>query len=167
MNELQQLGHDRLSTFGIGGEHQKNEWQSIFRQLVALNLLTIDNSEYGSVKITPQGGVFLKQKETLRFRKWVRAAKSKSKSSSRMPVAFDSEEDEALFEALRAKRLELAREQNVASFVIFHDRVLREIASKKPTSWKEFGKIAGVGQAKLERYWDEFTAVVIAHLEKL
>jgi superfamily II DNA helicase RecQ len=44
--------------------------------------------------------------------------------------------------------------------------VLREIASKKPTSWKEFGKINGVGQAKLERYWDEFTGVVIAHLEK-
>ena len=88
----------------------------------------------------------------------------KERRLGRVPVVFDDAGDEELFQALRAKRLELAREQNVAPFVIFHDRVLREMAVRKPTSWKEFGKIDGVGQAKLERYWDEFTAVVLTHL---
>jgi ATP-dependent DNA helicase RecQ len=161
---MQQLGHDQLSTFGIGREHEKNEWQSIFRQLVAINLLAVDTSEFGSVKITPQGHSFLKQRETLRLRKWAKAAKAKERGSKRAPISLDEESDEELFQALRAKRLELAREQNVAPFVIFHDRVLRETAIRKPTSWNEFAKIDGVGQAKLERYWDEFTEVVLAFL---
>jgi ATP-dependent DNA helicase RecQ len=161
---MQQLGHDRLSTFGIGREHEKSEWQSIFRQLVAINLLAVDSSEFGSVKITLQGNLFLKQRETLRLRKWERAVKAKERRSSRASVTFDEQGDGDLFQALRAKRLELAREQNVAPFVIFHDRVLKEMAVKKPTSWKEFGEINGVGQAKLERYWDEFTGVVLTHL---
>ena len=161
---MQQFGHDRLSTFGIGREHDKSEWQSIFRQLVAINLLTVDTSEFGSVKITPQGNLFLKQRETLRLRKGERAVKVKERRSNRATVVFDEEGDDVLFQALRAKRLELAREQDVAPFVIFHDRVLREMAIKKPTSWNEFGKINGVGQAKLERYWDEFTEVILAHL---
>jgi len=163
---MQQFGHDKLSTFGIGRENEKSEWQSIFRQLVAANLLAIDTSEYGSVKITSQGNLFLKQRETLRLRKWARAAKSKSKErkSSRAPVAFEEKSDDELFQALRAKRLELAREQNVAPFVIFHDRVLREMAIGKPTSLSAFSQISGVGQAKLERYGDLFIEVIRGHL---
>ena len=56
---MQRFGHDKISTFGIGAEHEKSEWQSIFRQLVALNLLTVDG-EFGGLKITQQGQAFLK-----------------------------------------------------------------------------------------------------------
>ncbi len=161
---MQRLGHDQLSTFGIGREHEKSEWQSIFRQLVAANLLTVDTSEFGSVKITSQGNLFLKQRETLRLRKWTRPAKSKERKSTRAPIAFEEKGDDELFQALRAKRLELAREQNVAPFVIFHDRVLREMAIGKPTSLSAFSQISGVGQAKLERYGDVFIEVMRGHL---
>jgi ATP-dependent DNA helicase RecQ len=165
-DRMQQFGHDKLSTFGIGREYAKSEWQGIFRQLVALSLLSVDTAEFGSLKITALGGTFLKQKDTLRLRKWVRPAKSRDRSARKPPVVFGDATDDELFQALRAKRLELAREQDVAPFVIFHDRVLKEMAIQKPKTWKEFGAIPGIGQAKQERYWDEFTGVVVAHLEK-
>ena len=161
---MKRFGHDQISTFGIGREFEKKEWQSIFRQLVALNLLAVDNSEYGGVKITLQGQAFLKHKETLRLRKWSRPAKIKSGSLSRAPLNFDSEDDEKLFDALRVARLELAREQNVPPYVIFHDKTLREIALQKPVSRPAFSVISGVGQSKLERYGDAFLEVIRSHL---
>ncbi len=161
---MKRFGHDQISTFGIGREFEKKEWQSIFRQLVALNLLAVDNTEYGGMKITLQGQAFLKHKETLRLRKWSRPAKIKSGSLSRAPLTFDSEDDEKLFNALRVARLELAREQNVPPYVIFHDKTLREIALQKPVSRPAFSVISGVGQSKLERYGDAFLEVIRSHL---
>jgi ATP-dependent DNA helicase UvrD/PcrA len=57
-----------------------------------------------------------------------------------------------LGERLRAWRLERARSDGVPPYVVFHDRVLHEIADARPASLAELGAIAGVGPAKLERY---------------
>jgi ATP-dependent DNA helicase RecQ len=170
---MKRFGHDQTSTFGIGKEFDKREWQSIFRQLVALNLLAVDNSEFGGMKITLQGQAFLKQKETLRLRKWSRPVKMKTSGSSRGSgtstasrplMTFESQDDEKLFDALRVARLELARDQNVPPYVIFHDRTLREIALLKPVSRESFSVISGVGQTKLERYGDVFLQVIRDHV---
>jgi ATP-dependent DNA helicase RecQ len=159
---LRSWGHDKISTFGIGAEHSAKEWQSIFRQLVALNLLTTDGSEYQSLKITPQGLAFLKQKETLRLRKFTGKTKITG-SGSKAPVTFDHEADRDLFAALKAARLELAREQNVPPYVIFHDKTLRELAIHKPASRFALSNISGVGETKIERYGDVFLHVIARH----
>jgi ATP-dependent DNA helicase RecQ len=160
---IRRFGHDKISTFGIGAEHSKSEWQSIFRQLVALNLLTIDGSEFGGFKITAQGLAFLKQKETLRLRKFTGKAKIVGSSQARAPLTFENEQDRELFEALRAARLELAREQNVPPYVIFHDKTLRELAIQKPNSRFALSGISGVGESKMERYGDIFLTVISQH----
>ena len=77
--------------------------------------------------------------------------------------AFADARDEELFQALRARRLALAKEQGVPPYVIFHDRTLVEIARHKPRRLHEMGRISGVGQVKLDRYGAEFLAVVAAH----
>ena len=63
-------------------------------------------------------------------------------------------------ERLRAWRLERAKADGVPPYVVFHDRVLHEIADTHPTSVGELAQIAGVGPAKLERYADELLAVI-------
>jgi DNA helicase-2/ATP-dependent DNA helicase PcrA len=63
-------------------------------------------------------------------------------------------------ERLRAWRLERAKADGVPPYVVFHDRVLHEIADTRPTSVGELAQIAGVGPAKLERYADELLAVI-------
>jgi ATP-dependent DNA helicase RecQ len=157
--------HDKISTFGIGTEHTAKEWQSIFRQLVALNLLTVDNSEFGGLKITPQGQAFLKNKETLRLRKFTGKPKAAYSGQAKTAVTFDNEMDRDLFAALKVARLELAREQNVPPYVIFHDRTLRELAIQKPNSLFALSSISGVGEKKMERYGDIFLQVIARHLD--
>ena len=71
--------------------------------------------------------------------------------------------DNPLFEALRERRRELAKEAGVPPYVIFHDSVLRAMALARPRSLPELGRIAGVGTAKLERYGEAFLEVLRAH----
>ena len=66
----------------------------------------------------------------------------------------------ALWDALRAKRRDLAAEQNVPPYVIFHDATLIEIAHRKPQDLDEFLTIPGIGERKLARYGDEFLEVL-------
>jgi ATP-dependent DNA helicase RecQ len=160
---MERFGHDKISTFGIGTEHEKNEWQSIFRQLVALNLLTVDGSDYGGLKMTPQGIEFLKQRETLQLRKFAGKAKVSVPKANRAPITFEDEGDDGLFAELKATRLELAREQNVPPYVIFHDRTLRELVLHKPGSLHEMAGISGIGQTKIERYGEVFLDVISRH----
>jgi ATP-dependent DNA helicase RecQ len=160
---MTRLGHDKISTFGIGAEYEKNEWQSIFRQLVALNLLTADGSDYGGLKMTHQGAAFLKQREVLRLRKFTGKAKVTAPRLSRTPMAFDDEGDARLFAEMKATRLELAAGQNVPPYVIFHDRTLRELVLQKPTSLHAMSGITGIGQTKIERYGEVFLDVISRH----
>jgi ATP-dependent DNA helicase RecQ len=120
----------------------------------------MDGSEFGGFKITPQGLAFLKQKETLRLRKFTGKAKIVGSSQARAPLTFENEQDRELFDALRAARLELAREQNVPPYVIFHDKTLRELAVQKPNSRFALSGISGVGESKMERYGDIFLTII-------
>ena len=158
---MQRLGHDKTSTFGIGSELVVSEWQSVFRQLVALNLLNVDAN--GGLVITPQGNTFLKQKETLRLRKFSGKAKVPMASKSKAAVIFTDDEDRELFAALKAARLELAREQDVPPYVIFHDKTLREFVVQKPNSLFALSKISGVGEKKMEAYGPIFLKVISGH----
>jgi ATP-dependent DNA helicase RecQ len=156
------LGHDKLSTFGIGNEYGRKEWQSVMRQLVAANLMAVDNADFGAVKITARGHAFLKNRETLQLRIFTKGAKSSSRER-KTTLVFDGEADSGLYEKLKALRLELAREQNVPAYVIFHDRVLHEISARKPKSLFELSQISGIGARKLEAYGNAVLEVVVAH----
>ena len=107
---MQRFGHDRLGVFGVGTEFSKSEWQSIFRQLVAANLLAVDIAEHGGLKFTAQGHAFLKAKQTLRLRKAqaVKAKKQKvAPTITMVPIAEDF--DPRLFAALKTLRMEIAK----------------------------------------------------------
>ena len=71
--------------------------------------------------------------------------------------------DNDLFQALRQKRTEIARLQNVPPYVIFHDKTLIELAAVRPASRAEMAGVPGVGEAKLDRYGPAFLAVIAEH----
>jgi ATP-dependent DNA helicase RecQ len=162
---MTRFGHDQISTFGIGKELGRAEWQSIYRQLVAMHLLTPDG-EFGGLRITPQGLAFLKGKEPLQLRRHVHRQKSKRRDRQRTGATvteFEGTPDDALFAAMKAKRLELARAQNVPPYVIFHDRVLIELAARKPANLAAMSQVSGIGQSKLDHYGKIFLAVISNH----
>jgi ATP-dependent DNA helicase RecQ len=89
------------------------------------------------------------------MRRDVRPAKSGTAKIKRTRTAHEPVEgmdNDPLWPALKAKRVELAREQNVPAFVIFHDSTLLEIFQRRPGSLTELGQISGIGKAKLEKY---------------
>jgi ATP-dependent DNA helicase RecQ len=64
--------------------------------------------------------------------------------------------DEALFQALRALRKALADGEGVPAYIVFSDKVLREMAARRPSTPGELLGVPGVGPAKLERYGEAF-----------
>jgi len=154
---IRQFGHDNLSVFNIGADVSKPEWQSIFRQLVAANLVAVDVQEHGGLRLTPQGQAFLKEKQTLRLRRYEGTKKRAHASLQKAAEEFYANEGDAgLFAALKALRMELAKAQNVPPYVIFHDKTLREMAIFKPDSMGALMDISGMGERKAERYGRAF-----------
>ena len=161
--KVEQFRHQQLSTFGIGKEFTQQQWSSVYRQLVATGLLNVDMEAYGGLKLTEAARPVLRGEQEVWLRRDVapvkrgRATKTE-RDARRQPFAGANEDP--LWQALKAKRLELAREQGVPPYVIFHDSTLLEILKLRPANLAELGKISGVGQAKLARYGDAFLRVV-------
>lgn len=158
---MRQLGHHRLSTFGIGRELDAGQWRSVFRQLVARNLLTVDVEGYGSLRLTEEARPVLRGETRLYLR---RDHKPERKRAGRQQVSrFVSSADERLWEALRRKRKELADEQGVPPYVIFHDATLMEMVEQRPGTLAQFARLSGVGERKLDLYGEEFLEVIREH----
>jgi len=162
--QIQRFHHDTVSTFGIGQEFTASQWRSIYRQLIAANLLTVDIQGYGSLQLTEKAQPILRGEQTIAFRKDAEKPKKKGKSTASAGEKPDLPHD-TLWQALKNKRLELAKTQSVPPYVIFHDSSLLEIHQKKPRTLDAFALISGVGQSKLQRYGEAFIRVVCEHGE--
>ncbi|GAA5071355.1 DNA helicase RecQ [Lysobacter panacisoli] len=161
-DKVQQWGHDRLSTWGIGSDLDAQQWRGVFRQLVASGLLEADVEHHGALRLTVASGPVLRGERELRFRheapKPARGRKSRGTASASLP---DLDPDSQIrFDALREWRSTTAREQNVPAYVIFHDSTLRAIAQAAPEDLDELGRIPGIGASKLDRYGE----AVLQHL---
>ena len=161
--KVEQFNHQQLSVFGIGKELAQQQWSSVYRQLVAAGFINVDIEGYGGLKLTEAARPVLKGEQEVWLRRDAEPAKrksSKAERGSRLREAFAGANEDPLWLALKAKRTELAREQGVPPYVIFHDSTLLEILNRKPHTLDEMGQISGVGQAKLAKYGDAFLQVV-------
>ncbi len=158
-----QNGHDKVSTYGIGREHDSRTWRAILRQLIALRLIDVDLTGHGGLSISEAGRRFLREKPPLMLRVPAKPQAARDKSVRNQASAALPEADRALFQALRDKRTEIARAQNVPPYVIFHDKTLIELAAARPGSRSQMAKVPGVGEAKLDRYGAAFLAVIAEH----
>jgi ATP-dependent DNA helicase RecQ len=158
---ISKFGHQQLSTYGIGVEHTAQQWSSVFRQLIAGGFLEADIEAYGGLRLTETARPVLKGEQPVSLRRDAEPGKRKSargEGKSRVPFAGAGED--SLWLALKAKRMELAREQGVPPYVIFHDSTLLEMRDQRPGSLIEMARISGVGQGKLTRYGDDFLSVI-------
>ena len=158
---IPQFGHDNLPVYGIGKDTSKNDWQSIFRQLVAGNLLEVDTAEHGGIRLSARGLQFLKQKESIRLSRPEQRTKIAAKTRElRDAIQLEGQGDNDLLTALKALRMSLAKAQNLPPYVIFHDKTLREMAIRKPSTRDQLLAISGVGEQKIERYGHAFLAAI-------
>jgi ATP-dependent DNA helicase RecQ len=153
--------HDQLSTFGIGTDLNKTVWRSLYRQLIARAYLQVDIDGYGGIRLTEKCRGILKGQKSIYFRESVKTRKSAASSKRTKLITLElKDHDLPLFDALKALRTELASQQNVPPYVVFHDRTLIAMAKNRPTDTSEMELISGVGVKKLERYGDDFLNVI-------
>ena len=162
---VRSLGHDRLTTFGIGKELDERQWRSVFRQLVAAGLLATDEEGYGVLRLTPASRAVLRGEAAIQLRRPTeRVERRRSKKSPRSDASRQSLDiaphETHLWNELRSTRARLAREQSVPAYVIFHDATLLQMLRERPQTSDEFSAISGVGAAKLARYGEAFLQVL-------
>ncbi len=156
--KIRKWKHQALSTYGIGREHGRPEWQAIGRELIRLGYLRQTSEKFSVLEITSEGLAALKQRTPVTLTKPVTAP---------VPAAHRIGEiacDEALFERLRQLRHTLADERDVPAYIVFSDVALRQMARQYPTNEGEFARISGVGQKKLQEFGAVFLAEIADHL---
>ena len=159
---IQQFGHDKLSTYGIGKDLDAKSWRGVFRQLVATGLLEVDTEAFGGLRLTDSSRAVLTGKQAVVLRKELPGKKARERDRGPRTGVSVQAHDLPLFGALRDLRAQLAREQNVPAYVIFHDSTLRNIAEQRPENLDELARVGGIGGTKLERYGQQVLETIRA-----
>ncbi len=161
---VEKFNHQALSTFGIGKELNAAQWSSVYRQLVAGGLLEADSAAHGGLKLTAAARPILRGEQSLWLRRDTQPAKRKAQRAARPNdrprEPFAGANDDPLWLALKARRMELARQQGLPPYVIFHDSTLLDMLKRRPATLDEMARVSGIGQAKLARYGGDFLSVL-------
>jgi len=166
---IRQQGHDALSTYGLGADLSDQDWRSVVRQLLARGIL-VARGEYGTLALGDPAAGVLKGETAVPLRRdvlgragsaglRVRKASATALRQAQGPV---SEEDRELFEALRAWRASVAREQGVPAYIVFGDATLRALAEHRPATLADLDGISGIGAKKREAYGESVLEVIAA-----
>ena len=175
---IRNFRHDALPTFGVGNAHSCNEWRSIFRQLYAAGMVSLDIIGYGLWTVQPTGRAVLRGQARIELRQQAVTAHGKKASSlaasggrkaggAAGAALAEGSADHALFEALRTRRSALAKAQAVPAYVILPDRSLLEMTHSKPVTLEQIAAIHGVGAVKLKLYGEEFLDAIRGHQASL
>jgi len=161
---MEELGHHRLSTYGIGADLSAAEWENIFRQLLHLGYLIQDFTRYGVLRLSPTARPVLKGEVPVMLgmkRDPVRKTQRKSR------LATEAAHDPTLFEELRVLRKQIADSSGVPAFVVFSDATLIEMASRKPANEHELRLISGIGDHKLHHYGTPFLTLINDYTQRI
>jgi ATP-dependent DNA helicase RecQ len=148
--------HNQLSTWGIGKDRSKEEWNYIVRGLIRTGFARQAPEDYNAVKITDEGyDLLFKGAKLLLPAAPVRGSRKTATDAGSEPLANPD-----LFNSLRKLRKDMADARGVPPYVIFPDSTLRQMCARLPRSTSELLSIVGVGQRKAQEFGDEFVAVI-------
>ncbi|OAD91078.1 ATP-dependent DNA helicase RecQ [Aequorivita soesokkakensis] len=153
-------GYQKIKTFGAAKDISWRDLQQYVIQLLNQGVLQIYFHENGRLLLTPLAKKVLFEGKKVRLANIIKEVeKVKTERAPRKRAE--------LFDKLRELRLKLAQEINKPAFVVFGDASLEDMEFKKPRNREEFAEVSGVGQAKLEKYADDFLKVINRHLDTL
>jgi ATP-dependent DNA helicase RecQ len=165
--KVEQFGHEKLSTFGIGADFDVTQWRSVLRQLVMLRLIRVDHERFNTLRLTEGSREVLRGERQLRLRRPAKASakpradrKLVDKSRVGGEAADLASMDELVYEALRTWRRDISKQHGVPAYTVFHDSTLRELAGVRPQSLAQLRAISGVGATKLERYGEALLTIL-------
>ncbi len=153
-------GYQKIKTFGAAKDIAWRDLQQYAIQLLNQGVLQIYFHENGRLLLTPLAKKVLFEGKKVRLANIIQEVEIvKTERAPRKRAD--------LFDKLRELRLKLAQELNKPAFVVFSDASLEDMEYKRPRTREEFATISGVGEAKLEKYADDFLKVINRHLDGL
>ena len=159
-DKVRERGHDRISVHGIVSGEEMALLRPVQRALLVRDAL--ETTEHGGLMLGPNARPILRGEEEVRIlmppKRERRGRRNARNGADANPVG------DPLFDALRTCRRELAQDQGVPPYVIFHDSTLREMAEQRPANIRELSHISGIGQKKLDAYGDAFLAAIRPYL---
>jgi ATP-dependent DNA helicase RecQ len=153
---VQDWRHDKLPTYGIGKDYSLTEWKWIGSELQRLGYILQDHEQYSVLRVTAAGITALKERHVIEINRPVKGDGVRVRAG----IAEVGAIHEELFQRLRAIRKEIAEREDVAPYVIFHDKVLRNIAAALPLELAALLDISGVGDIKARRYGEKVLLAV-------
>lgn len=144
-------GFDELSTYGIMPGYTIKDIQDKINMIIADGYLELKGDKYPVVKLNKKSYQVLQGEE---------------KVYQRIEKQHKITEDNALFNILRKLRKDIAHEEGVPPYVIFHDSSLREMSKSLPINRESMLKITGVGEVKYEKYGQQFIEKIKIYVEE-
>ncbi len=159
--KIESREHNGLSTFGMMRDESEVFIRHMIEQLIGQGFL-FKETEFSTLSVTEAGNQLLRSEASLVLVKPLLAAKKKEikKTAAKRKEREWAEVDQDLFQRLREKRAEIAQIKNVPAYIIFGDKALRDMATKRPLTQESFSDIYGVGEKKLRSYADTFIEVI-------
>lgn len=158
---IRSLGHDKLSTYGLLREHDKQVLRDWVHQLVSQGVLAQEGDEYPILKLNEGSWQVMKKERTIRL---IQRARKESKRSKADTESWEGV-DRDLFEDLRDLRRELAQQRSVPPYIIFGDATLRDLARVRPSTPQNMGRLYGIGQRKLDDFGEQFLTAIRTYCE--
>ncbi len=153
-------GHETLSVYGIGKDLSVEDWRSLARSLIHQRLVDQTQDGYSVLSLNESSRQVLRGERAFHLAKAAKPSRAAQPDRARMPDSGGAAQDEAAFSRLRRLRKQLADSQGLPPYVIFHDATLREMAARRPRTLSQLADIRGIGEAKLQRYGEQFIAVL-------
>jgi len=170
---LERSGLQAVSTFGVLAECSEDWLRRVVRRLVTAGWVSFTGGDRPVIVLTEAGREVMAAERPARVvlppdRAGRSGGSARRRGGSRRAAGPEPEAEldargEALFEALRRWRLETARAESVAAYVVAADRTLRDVAARRPADRDALLDCHGIGPAKADRYGDALLHVVAAN----
>jgi ATP-dependent DNA helicase RecQ len=161
--KIRKWRHDKISTYGIGREHSRSDWQAIGREIVRLGYCRQTTEKFSVLEVTDAGMELLRTRKTVTLTRPMPVQEFVREKTKR---AGEISCDEVLFEKLRALRKEIADSRDLPAYIIFSDVSLRIMARDYPTDERAFANITGVGTKKLDEFGAQFMDAIQKYLRE-
>ncbi len=151
--------HKNLPTYGKGSEYTFDEWRNYFRQLIDRGFL-VQVGEFSILNVSEKGKDVLYRDEKVELILPKEKKTARAEKKNRYVESAEINYDKQLFEMLRKLRLEISRSEGVPPYIVFPDNTLIEMSAYLPLQVNDLPHISGFGKIKIEKYGDDFLAVV-------
>ncbi|MEH1906046.1 MAG: DNA helicase RecQ [Nostoc sp.] len=159
-DKIIQYEHDKLSTYGIGKDKSVDEWRMLGRSLLHQGLIEQTSDGYSVLKLNALSWQVMRKQRTVSLAVTTVQKITWEQGSEKAEAA------EVLLQKLRSLRKQLADEQSVPPYVIFHDSTLKLMVQVQPQTLVEFAKLSGVGSHKLAQYGEKFITEIRAYRQE-